>query len=140
MNEEVGAGVLAERERAMADDASAFSIRARKLRKTYSVMDKDKSNGKRSLVAVNDLSLAIREGECLGLLGPNGAGKTTTIRMLTAEETIDSGEARVNGYDVATQAHKCWQSLGFCPQHDALWVRNAVFSHCLDGSWLEFCI
>jgi ABC-2 type transport system ATP-binding protein len=34
------------------------------------------------LVAVDDLSLEIREGEVFGLLGPNGAGKTTTIGML----------------------------------------------------------
>ena len=33
------------------------------------------------LVAVQDLSLTIPQGEIFGLIGPNGAGKTTTIRM-----------------------------------------------------------
>ena len=46
--------------------------------------------------------------------------------MLTAEESIGAGEAMVNGHDVATAAHKCWESLGFCPQHDALWPELCV--------------
>src|SRR5436190_154692 len=37
-----------------------------------------------SLVAVDDLTLAIPEGTVFGFLGPNGAGKTTTVRMLSA--------------------------------------------------------
>ena len=35
------------------------------------------------LVAVNDISFNVRQGEIFGLLGPNGAGKTTLIRMMT---------------------------------------------------------
>lgn len=35
----------------------------------------------------------------------------------------------MNGYDVATQAHKCWESLGFCPQHDALWPELTTRQH-----------
>jgi ABC-type multidrug transport system ATPase subunit len=49
--------------------------------------------------------------------------------MLTAEESIGGGEALVNSYNVATQAHKCWQSLGFCPQHDALWPELTTTEH-----------
>ncbi|MFM7071948.1 MAG: ATP-binding cassette domain-containing protein, partial [Planctomycetota bacterium] len=36
----------------------------------------------RSVLAVDDLSLAVAAGEVYGLLGPNGAGKTTTLRMI----------------------------------------------------------
>ncbi|MCK4686979.1 MAG: ATP-binding cassette domain-containing protein, partial [Candidatus Lokiarchaeota archaeon] len=35
------------------------------------------------LIAVNNVSFKIFEGEIVGILGPNGAGKTTTIRLLT---------------------------------------------------------
>ena len=38
--------------------------------------------------------------ECFGLLGINGAGKTTTFRMLTGDETMTSGTAVVDGFDV----------------------------------------
>eukprot|EP01043_Picozoa_sp_COSAG02_P005726 COSAG02_NODE_157_length_32999_cov_31.863647_10_plen_120_part_00 len=53
----------------------------------------------------------------------------TAIRMLTAEESIGGGEAYVNSYNVATKAHRCWQSLGFCPQHDALWPELTTRQH-----------
>ena len=46
-------------------------------------------------VAVDRLSLSIREGELFGFLGPNGAGKTTTIRVLIGGRTPSSG--RVEG-------------------------------------------
>ncbi len=50
-----------------------------------------------SVKAVDNLSLAIDQGEFFGFLGPNGAGKTTTIRMLTGIIEPDSGEIAVAG-------------------------------------------
>lgn len=51
-------------------------------------------------VAVNDLSFSVPRGSVFGFLGPNGAGKTTTIGMLLGLIPIESGTARVLGYDV----------------------------------------
>jgi ABC-2 type transport system ATP-binding protein len=51
-------------------------------------------------VAVNDLSLTIERGVCVGYLGPNGAGKTTTIKILTDLLRATSGKAYLNGIDV----------------------------------------
>src|SRR5579864_7684536 len=48
-------------------------------------------------VAVDHLSLNIREGSVYGLLGPNGAGKTSTIRMMIGITLPDDGEVRVFG-------------------------------------------
>ena len=45
-------------------------------------------------------------GECFGLLGINGAGKTTTFRMLTGDETMTSGTAVVDGYDIRYKMNK----------------------------------
>ena len=41
-----------------------------------------------SFAAVNELSLAVKEGECFGLLGVNGAGKTTAFNVLTGKTVL----------------------------------------------------
>jgi len=64
------------------------------------------------LVAVDGVSLNIKQGEIFGLLGPNGAGKTTTIKMLCTLLEPTSGTARMNGYDIISQANLVRQSLG----------------------------
>jgi ABC-2 type transport system ATP-binding protein len=69
------------------------------------------------LVAVDDLSLTINQGEILGLLGPNGAGKTTTIRMLCALLESDGGEIHWDS------THDLSKQLGFCPQENLYWPR-----------------
>lgn len=51
----------------------------------------------KSLIAVDDVSLAIPGGICFGLLGPNGAGKTTTVEMMEGIIAPDSGEVYYKG-------------------------------------------
>ena len=46
------------------------------------------------LIAVNDMSLAMRSGEILGLIGPNGAGKSTVFNLVTGVLRTDAGEIR----------------------------------------------
>src|SRR4026209_2552971 len=48
-------------------------------------------------VALNDLSLDVRRGECFGLLGPNGAGKTTTVEIFEGLREPDAGDVEVLG-------------------------------------------
>lgn len=48
------------------------------------------------LVAVNDLSFTLNEGELLGLIGPNGSGKTTTMNLISGALTPTSGVIRMN--------------------------------------------
>ena len=49
------------------------------------------------LVAVDELSLTIRDGEIRGLIGPNGSGKTTTINLVSGLYRADAGEIRLSG-------------------------------------------
>jgi ABC-2 type transport system ATP-binding protein len=69
-----------------------------------------------SLVAVDNLSLAVRGGSIFGLLGPNGAGKSTAIKMLTTLLAPTSGTARVAGYDIVEQPLEVRRRIGYVPQ------------------------
>lgn len=54
------------------------------------------------VVAVNDVSLQITDGEFVALLGPSGCGKTTTLRMISGLETPDSGTIRIGDREVTS--------------------------------------
>ena len=66
--------------------------------------------------AVDGIDLTVKEGEIVGVLGPNGAGKTTMLQMLATLLPIDSGEARIFGYDVHSQSHAVRQLIGVTGQ------------------------
>ena len=67
----------------------------------------------REIVAVEDVSFEIQEGELFGLLGPNGAGKTTTTKMLTTLLIPTGGYATVSGFDIVKQADQVRKRIGF---------------------------
>lgn len=69
-----------------------------------------------ALIAVDALTLSVNAGEIFGLLGSNGAGKTTVIKMLTTLLPPTSGEARVAGFAITTQAAGVRRAIGYVPQ------------------------
>jgi ABC-2 type transport system ATP-binding protein len=79
-----------------------------------------------SLVAVDDLSFAVTEGEVLGFLGPNGAGKTTTMRILTGSLAMTSGEVRVAGHDVSKRSRRARADIGYLPEAPPLYLQMTV--------------
>jgi ABC-2 type transport system ATP-binding protein len=79
------------------------------LRKTYG-----------PLVAVDDVSLAVAEGEIFGILGPNGAGKTTTVECAIGLRNADSGTIRLLGLDPRTERDEIREIVGVQLQTGAL--------------------
>src|SRR5512143_1969632 len=75
------------------------------------------------ILAVDDLSLSVREGEVFGFLGPNGAGKTTTVRMLTCLIGPSSGRAMVNGLAVGRDDQAIRQSVGILTETPGMYDR-----------------
>lgn len=72
------------------------------------------------VTALDGVDLIVPRGTVVGLLGPNGAGKTTTVRILATLLQATSGTARVNGYDVKTQANDVRRSIGLTGQYAAV--------------------
>lgn len=71
-------------------------------------------------LAVDNASLAIKEGQIFGLLGPNGAGKTTTINTIIGLSKIDSGEIKVFGKELWANEMEIKAQIGVVPQDIAL--------------------
>jgi ABC-2 type transport system ATP-binding protein len=76
-----------------------------------------------STVAVEDLSLQIKDGEAFAFLGPNGAGKTTTVRMLCCLIAPTSGTAYLNSLDVKDPKAQLQirQNIGLLPENPGLY-------------------
>jgi ABC-2 type transport system ATP-binding protein len=67
------------------------------------------------VVAVNDLSLEIQEGEVYGLLGPNGSGKTTTLKVVLGLASPTRGSTMIFGVD--SRDYRSHRSVGFLPEN-----------------------
>src|SRR6185503_15425288 len=73
------------------------------------------------LVAVNDLSLTVGQGEFFAVLGPNAAGKTTTIKILTGLIKPTAGSALVAGFDVQTHPLEVRRRMAYVPDFPFLY-------------------
>jgi lipooligosaccharide transport system ATP-binding protein len=69
---------------------------------------------------VDDLSLEIMPGECLGVIGPNGAGKTTTIRVCLGLTGADGGAVEAFGLPLPAEVRKAKERIGVVTQFDSL--------------------
>lgn len=82
------------------------------------VFNPEKNGG---TLAVDRLTLDVREGEVFGFLGPNGAGKTTTVRMLTSLIAPSSGLAIVNGFRLGKEDQNIRRSVGILTETPGLY-------------------
>ncbi|MHA1490320.1 MAG: ABC transporter ATP-binding protein [Promethearchaeota archaeon] len=69
------------------------------------------------LIAVNNASFEIHQGEIVGILGPNGAGKTTTIRLLTGVFQLENNaKIEIFGKDITKNPNKYKKNFGIVPE------------------------
>jgi ABC-2 type transport system ATP-binding protein len=97
-----------------------YAIEAKNLAKNYG-----------EIIAVNNISFEVREGEIFGFLGPNGAGKTTTIRMLTGLSKPTTGTARVSGYEIKSEIVEAKKHIGVVPEISNLYDELSAFENLL---------
>ncbi|GAB4155839.1 MAG: gliding motility-associated ABC transporter ATP-binding subunit GldA [Winogradskyella sp.] len=72
--------------------------------------------------ALNAVSFKVNDAEIVGFLGPNGAGKSTMMKILTTYIEASEGDAKVNGFDVATDKKNVQKSVGYLPEHNPLYT------------------
>jgi sodium transport system ATP-binding protein len=83
----------------------------------------------KKIIAVDDASFTVNDGEVVGLLGPNGAGKTTIMRLLATVLHPTQGIARVDGYDTHAHGREVRRRLGILPETWGLYERFTPREH-----------
>jgi len=85
-----------------------------------------------STVAVDNLNLHVKPGECFGFLGPNGAGKTTTLKMLAGLLTPTKGALTIFGHDIQKNPVEAKKIIGFVPD------KPFIYEKLTGREFLEF--
>lgn len=81
------------------------------------------------LLALDHLSLEVREGEIFGLLGPNGSGKTTIINCILALLEYDKGEVEVFGKPMRPDSYELKRNIGIIMQNVAVFDELTVYEN-----------
>jgi ABC-2 type transport system ATP-binding protein len=67
------------------------------------------------LIAANEITISLKEGDVFGFIGPNGSGKTTTMRMIATLLNPDYGECYVCGKSIYTDPQEIRRLIGYMP-------------------------
>lgn len=81
------------------------------------------------VLAVDNVSLEVQQGELFGIIGPDGAGKTTLFRILTTLLLADKGNASINGLDVVKDYKKIRTQVGYMPGRFSLYPDLTVMEN-----------
>ncbi|WP_342356987.1 ABC transporter ATP-binding protein [Clostridium algidicarnis] len=84
-----------------------------------------------NMLAIDNLSLDIREGDIFGLLGPNGAGKTTLINSMLGLTKVDSGSIKIFGKDIKEHEMYVKKNIGIVPQEIALYQELTAYENLM---------
>lgn len=75
---------------------------------------------------LNNISFTASTGKITGFLGPNGAGKSTTLKTLTGILPVQSGQCKINGWDVQKSSAAVKSLLGYLPENNPLYLHMYV--------------
>ncbi|MEA4883314.1 MAG: ABC transporter ATP-binding protein [Clostridia bacterium] len=91
------------------------------------------------LVALNDVSFSVKNGEILGLIGPNGAGKTTLFNCLTGFLKTDGGSVEFDGRNITNWSPNRICSLGMARTFQVVQVLQGmtVLENAMVGAYLR---
>jgi ABC-2 type transport system ATP-binding protein len=81
---------------------------------------------KKEVLALNDISFTVGQGELFGIIGPDGAGKTSLFRILTTLLLADAGNATVDGFDVVKDYKDIRDRVGYMPGKFSLYPDLSV--------------
>lgn len=124
-------------------------ISVKNLSKTFLVAKKDKGwsgffknvfkREYKKIIAVDDISFEIGQGELVGFIGPNGAGKTSTMKMLSGILYPTSGETSVLGFTPFEKRREFLKQIAFVAgqKNQLLWDLPAVDSFVLNKEIYE---
>ena len=84
-----------------------------------------------SFLALNNISLKLKEKELVVLLGPNGAGKSTLFSIITGLARADEGECFINGNNTVSQSIKALKNLGVVFQQPTIDLELTVKENLL---------
>ena len=100
----------------------SYILEAKCLKKTF-----------KKRAVVEDVSLYIKTGECVGLLGPNGAGKTTSFYMIVGLQATEKGHITLNQVDITRKAihERAKLGIGYLPQEASIFRKLSVKDNIL---------
>ena len=80
-------------------------------------------------IAVDNMSLAVQEGEIFGFLGSNGAGKSTTINMIAGLLQTNGGEIKILEKNIASHSKFAKMNIGIVPQDLAIYEDMTAYEN-----------
>lgn len=83
----------------------------------------------KELIAVDNFSMSVNEGEILGLLGPNGSGKSTTINCILSLLEFDKGTITIMGKEMSPKAYDLKSQIGVVPQEVSVFEELTVYEN-----------
>ena len=83
----------------------------------------------KELIAVDNFSMTVNEGEILGLLGPNGSGKSTTINCILSLLEYDKGTITIHGKEMSPKAYDLKSEIGVVPQEVSVFEELTVYEN-----------